>query len=340
MLNSVAGKATVLIADDDALNRELLSEMLITEGYNALCVEDGERALDAIRSHAVDLALLDVMMPGMTGFEVCKTVKAELGTPFLPIVLVTGLTRIDERIQGINCGADDFLSKPVNRQELLARTRSLLRLKAYTDELENAETVLFSLALSIEAKDAYTSGHCERLSEYSVALADRIGMSPEVRNALRRGGVVHDIGKIAVPDQILGKRGPLSANERAIIKLHSAAGERICAPLKSFRLVLPIIRHHHEKLDGSGYPDGLKGDQIPLTARILQVTDVYDALTTNRPYRDALTREGALATMREEVRRGWWDGSLVEELAAIVTARDAPLPEPGVLLRCGEARIS
>jgi putative two-component system response regulator len=319
MPESDTGRGSILIADDDEVIRQLLSEILSGEGYDVICVEDGDRALDAIHSNSIDLVLLDVLMPGKTGFDVCRAIKSQPETRFIPVVLVTGLSRIDERIQGITCGADDFLSKPVNRLELLARTRSLLRLKEFTDELENAETVLFSLALSIEAKDPYTKGHCDRLAEYSVAMADRLGLPQELRVALRRAGIVHDIGKIAVPEQILVKKGPLTADEWTIMRQHPVVGERICSPLKSFRLVLPIIRHHHERLDGSGYPDGLRGDQIPLTVRILQVTDVYDALTTDRSYRAALPQEAAIAIMREEVIRGWWDSSLVDELVAIVT---------------------
>ena len=318
MLNSSAGKATILIADDSESNRELLSEILTEEGYRVILAADGGQALKAIRDEQIDLALLDVVMPVKTGFDACFSIKSRPETRFIPVILVTGLTSVNERIEGITCGADDFLSKPVNKEELLARCRSLLRLKEYTDELENAESVLFSLALSIEAKDPYTKGHCDRLSEFSVALARRLGLPQDHCIALRRAGVVHDIGKIGVAEQILLKPGPLTASEWEIMKQHPVIGERICAPLKSFRLVLPIIRHHHEKLDGSGYPDGLRGEKIPLTARILQVTDIYDALVTARPYRGALSHEVAIATMREESRRGWWDASLIDELEGLL----------------------
>jgi putative two-component system response regulator len=318
MINSASGKATILVADDDEMNRELFSDILTGEGYKVVCAEDGNQALRAMNNRTVDLALLDVLMPGKTGFDVCQSIKSDPETRFIPVVLVTGLTSVDERIRGIRAGADDFLSKPVNSQELLARTRSLLRLKEYTDELENAETVLFSLALSIEAKDPHTRGHCDRLSSYSEAMGHRLGLPHEQSVALRRAGVVHDIGKICVPESVLIKTGPLSSEEWAIMKRHPITGERICSPLKSFRLVLPIIRHHHEKLDGSGYPDGLKGDQIPLTARVLQITDIYDALITDRPYRRALSHEDAIATMRDEAKRGWWDSSLIDELEALI----------------------
>jgi putative two-component system response regulator len=318
MLGANASKATILVADDNEKNRELLSDILTGEGYKVVCAEDGEGALHAIKNRAVDLALLDVVMPRKSGLEVCQTIKFNPETRFIPVVLVTGLTSVDERIRGIRAGADDFLNKPVNSQELLARTRSLLRLKEYTDELENAETVLFSLALSIEAKDPYTKGHCDRLSSYSEALGRRLGLTQEQCIALRRAGVVHDVGKIGVPEHVLLKNGPLNEEEWEIMKQHPITGERICSPLKSFRLVLPIIRHHHEKLDGSGYPDGLKGDKIPMTARVLQITDIYDALITDRPYRAAMTHEEAIRTMREEAGRGWWDSNLIKEFEALV----------------------
>jgi putative two-component system response regulator len=186
--------------------------------------------------------------------------------------------------------------------------------------------VLFSLAMSIEAKDPYTKGHCDRLSAYSVAMAERLGLSREQQIALRRAGVVHDIGKIGVPETILLKKGSLTPEEWALMKEHPVIGERICAPLKSFRLILPIIRHHHEKMDGSGYPDGLKGDRIPLTARILQITDIYDALTTDRPYRAALSQDEAFRTMREEARRGWWDPFLIDHFEALLATPPANWP--------------
>jgi putative two-component system response regulator len=315
---AVNNASTILVADDNETNRELLSDILTGEGYKVICVEDGDQALHEIQIRTVDLALLDVIMPGKTGFDVCQFIKSRPETRLIPVVLVTGLTSVDERIRGIRAGADDFLSKPVNSQELLARTRSLLRLKEFVDELENAETVLFSLALSIEAKDPYTKGHCDRLSAYSEALGQRLGLPHEQCVALRRAGVVHDIGKIGVPEHILLKAGPLNDAEWVVMKEHPVTGERICSPLKSFRLVLPIIRHHHEKLDGSGYPDRLSGDQIPLTARILQITDIYDALVTDRPYRKALSHEEAIDTMRREARRGWWDNNLIDEFGVLL----------------------
>jgi len=323
-------EGVILVADDNEANRELLSALLSAEGYEVVCVGDGRQALERMDGDFIDLALLDVVMPGRTGFQVCQAIKTKPETRLIPVVLFTGLNSDADRIHGILCGADDFLNKPINKQELLARVHSLLRLKHFTDELDNAEAVLFSLALTIEAKDPYTEGHCDRLSKYSVAMGEKLGLSEELRLALRRGGLIHDIGKLAVPEHILLKPGPLTPEERKIMEQHTIVGERICAPLRSFRNVLPIIRHHHEKQDGSGYPDGLKGGQVPQTARILQVTDIYDALTTDRPYRKALPLEKAFAIMREEVKRGWGDGSLVDQLELLVRESTAQLTNVGV----------
>jgi putative two-component system response regulator len=311
-------RGTILVADDNESIREPLAELLREHGYRVIAVADGKQAFAEICSRPVDLALLDVMMPGRTGFSVCRAVKARPETCLVPVVLITGRGGGEDRMQGIEAGADDFLNKPVKKEELLARVRSLVRLKRFTDELENAETVLCSLARSIEAKDPYTEGHCDRLSRYAVSLGEKIGLSEEQCVALRRGGIVHDIGKVTVPEFVLLKPGPLDAAERKIMEQHPLAGERICAPLKSFRNVLPIIRSHHERQDGTGYPDHLKGDAISLTARILQTVDIYDSLTTDRPYRKALSQEKALKIMWEETRRGWWDAKLVDALQGLL----------------------
>ncbi|MGB7751738.1 MAG: HD domain-containing phosphohydrolase [Candidatus Acidiferrales bacterium] len=308
----------ILIVDDESGARAALEFLLRREGFEVRDAPDGPTAIQECATFRPDLILLDIMMPGMDGFEVCRHIKATPETRLTPVVLITGLTTTEDRIMGINAGADDFLSKPIDLNELLARTRSLLRLKQYTDELENAEAVLFSLAHSIEARDPYTHGHCERLAEMSARMGERLGVPEEQIKALRRAGVVHDIGKVAVADSILLKPGPLTADEAKVMQKHPVVGERICAPLKTFRLVLPIIRHHHEKHNGSGYPDGLSGDEIPLTARILQLSDVYDALTTDRPYKVAFTPEVALDLMGEEAERGWWDRELFEAFREMI----------------------
>jgi putative two-component system response regulator len=309
---------TVLVADDQAANRELLEELLTPQGCKVVSVPDGAAALEELTRTQFDLVLLDVMMPHLNGFEVCEKIKNNPDTYLIPVIMITALSDKQDRIEGIKVGADDFLSRPLDRTELLARVRSLLKLKQRTDELERAESVLFSLARSIEGKDPYTHGHCERLSDYSTRLGEHLGLSEDQLIALRRAGIVHDVGKIAVPDAILLKPGSLTADEWKLIREHPVVGERICAPLKSFRFVLPIIRHHHEKFDGSGYPDGLRGEEIPVTARVLQVVDVYDALTTDRPYKKAFSITDALQTMKEEVAKGWWDPHIFDQFERLV----------------------
>ena len=311
---------TILVADDHESSLTGLEELLSAEGFKVVTARDGQNALAEFQRVQPDLVLSDVKMPVRSGIEVCRHIKDNPETRLVPVVLITGLTATEDRVAGINAGADDFLNKPVERLQLIARVRSLLRQKAYTDELERAETVLFALARSIEGKDPYTEGHCERLAEQSTRLGEFLGLESAQIIALRRAGLVHDIGKVAVPDAILLKPTRLTVAERKIMQRHPVVGERICSPLKSFQLVLPIIRHHHEKMNGAGYPDQLKGDQIPLTARILQIVDVYDALTTSRPYKSALTVEEALAVMKKEVRKGWWDPHVFAEFERMIEA--------------------
>jgi len=309
---------TILVADDQLPNRELMEELLTAQGFQVVTVVDGAEALNQLQKEPVDLAILDVMMPHLNGFEVCEKIKSNPNTYLLPVILVTALSSCQDRIDGIQAGADDFLTRPVDSVQLLARVRSLLKLKHRSDELECAEAVLFSLARSIEGKDPYTHGHCERLAEYSALLGEHIWLNKDQVTALRRAGVVHDVGKIAIPDSILLKPAKLTDAEWQLMREHPVIGERICSPLKSFRWVLPIIRQHHERLDGSGYPDGLRGEAISIGARVLQIVDVYDALTTVRPYKPAFSITDALQTMKQEVARGWWDPRIFEEFEKLI----------------------
>jgi putative two-component system response regulator len=259
------------------------------------------------------LILSDVIMPGKSGYELCRELKSNPATRLIPFVLITGLSDREDRLEGIESGADDFLNKPIYAEELFARVKSLVKLKEFTDELETAESVLCTLGLSVESRDPYTEGHCERLATNASELGRYLGLEEDSIVALRRGGYLHDLGKIAVPDEILKKGSNLTPEEWQIMKRHPLTGENICKPLKSLRLVLPIIRNHHEHSDGSGYPDGLQRNQIPLLPRVLQVVDVYDALRTARPYKPALSHAQAAVTMREEARDGLWDEELVME---------------------------
>ena len=311
-------KQSILIVDDHRLNAELLRELLGTRDYQASIVSNAADAEEQIRRDPPDLILLDVVMPGKTGYELCHELKDDPATRLIPIVMITGLNAHEDRVRAIEAGADDFLTKPISPEELFARVKSLLKLKEFTDELETAESVLCTLGLSVEARDPYTEGHCERLAHNATELGRYLGLDDECVIALRRGGYLHDLGKIAVPDEILKKGSNLTAEEWMIMKQHPITGENICRPLKSLRLVLPIIRSHHEHSDGSGYPDGLQKRKIPLLARVLQVVDVYDALRTARPYKLALAHARAVQTMREEARKGLWDAELISEFVAML----------------------
>jgi len=311
----------ILVVDDNADIAVVLQEMLRARGYEVTTVANATQAEEVILREPPDLILSDVMMPGKSGYDLCRGLKENPATRLIPFVLITGLSDREDRLRGIESGADDFLNKPIFAEELFARVNSLLKLKEFTDELENAESVLCTLGLSVESRDPYTEGHCERLAQQASSLGKHLGLGEESIVALRRGGYLHDLGKIAVPDEILKKGSNLTAAEWEIMKQHPVTGENICRPLKSLRLVLPIIRNHHEHSDGSGYPDGLMKEEIPLLARILQVVDVYDALRTARPYKPSQVHEQAAVTMRREAQAGFWDEALVAEFLSMLQAQ-------------------
>ncbi len=295
---------------------QLLDRLLTAQGYDVLTARDGEEALKLVAKAPPDVVLTDIRMPKRDGFGLCRELKSASATRLIPVVLMTGASEADDRIHAIEAGATDLLGKPIDVPELKARVRSLMQLKHFTDELDSAEIVLKTLALMIEARDAYTQGHCERLSKYATTLGERLALPQEDLVALAKGGYFHDIGKIAIPDSILLKRGTLTPEEFEHMKEHTVIGERLCGDLRALRNVRPIVRHHHEHLDGSGYPDKLCGAEVPLLAQIIGIVDVYDAITTDRPYRAALSRDTAFSALREEVTRGWRDDELVEAFIA------------------------
>jgi putative two-component system response regulator len=225
--------------------------------------------------------------------------------------MITSMQGAEHEVLGIDAGADEYLTKPLHPSVLRARVRALLRHKTAIDSLDEAETILFALAQAVEARDSYTAEHCQRLATYSVALGVALGLSRPELVALYRGGFLHDIGKVSIPDSILHGSKRLTDAEWVIMKQHTVRGEEICRPMKSLAPVLPIIRSHHEKWDGSGYPDGLSGENIPLLARILQIVDIFDALITERTYKRAFTVEEATRVLEDEVTRGWRDPELV-----------------------------
>ena len=312
----------VLAVDDDPGALEALSEALRTLRFDVCQTTDGKSALSLAVEQQPDVILLDVMMPGMNGYEVCERLKENPSTRLIPVVFLTGYGSREARIQGLEAGATDFLNKPCDLMELEVRVRNLIAFRRLTLELDSAEQMVFSIARTVEARDPDTSDHCERLARVSVRLGRCMGLDENDLTALRRGGYLHDLGKVGIPDSVLLKPGPLTEDEWIIMKRHVEIGVQICAPLRSLRPVLPLIRHHHERFDGSGYPDGLAGEEVPLLARIFQVVDVYDALTNDRCYRKALSRDKALEIMADETGRGYWDSEIFQRFVELIESEE------------------
>ena len=310
----------VLVTDDDPSVSTLLRHLLQAEGYRVSVAPDGRAALEAVAADPPDLIVLDIDMPRLNGFEVCRELKQQAATRLVPILMITGRSAYEARLQAWEKGADDFLSKPFQRVEVIARCRSLLRVKRLVDALDSAETVVFAFARAVEAKSVYTHGHSDRVKEYALILAERVGIGAHEREVLHRGALLHDLGKMSIPDAVLDKPGPLTAAEFDLVKQHPLQGVRILESLRSVREALPLVRWHHERLDGRGYPDGLMGGSIPLLVRILSVADVYDALASARPYRPALPHAQCLDVLRSDADGGGLDPELVRVFAGAVPA--------------------
>jgi putative two-component system response regulator len=301
----------ILVVDDDCALADMLAEALANRGYRVITAVSAAAALEAVQREAPDLVLTDVHLGGMTGVELCARLKSTPGLGLTPVVLMTAVSDLDARVAGLAAGADDFFGKPFDLIELGTRVAALLRVKALVDQLEHAENVLVTLGLTIEARDTYTAGHCERLGRYAMAVGRALGADETLLAALRLGGALHDLGKVAVPDSILLKPGRLEPDERARMQSHPAVGESMVRGLRTLDTVRPIIRHHHERWDGSGYPDGLAKEAIPIGARIMGVVDVWDALVTVRPYKQALSPAEALAILERETAAGAWDPVII-----------------------------
>jgi len=314
-LEVVELKPVVLVVDDGAANREVIRMYLSTIDCEVRLAGDGIAALEMIDRDPPDLVLLDVRMPGMDGYEVCRRIKSTPRGKLLPVVMITGLSQTKHRVAALEAGADDFMTKPVEAAELIARVRSALRLKELYNTLDSAEHVIFSLATAVEAKDSFTEQHTQRVGESARLLGQRLGLPENTLDTLYRGGMIHDIGKIGVSDAILHKPGPLDPIEIPQMQAHVAIGESIVKPLQSTSGLLPIIRHHHERFDGGGYPDHLRAREIPRAARIVSVCDAYDALVNDRPYRLRRSTAEAIAVLRAGAGTQW-DPETVELLAS------------------------
>lgn len=301
----------VLVVDDVAANRELLDAQLHDLGYDVRQARDGVEAIEAIGQQEPDLVLLDIDMPRLDGIAVCRRIKAHPVRRLVPVVLITAYQDRDTRLLGLAAGADDFLTKPFDAGELRIRTSVLLRDRELNKQLDAAEGIVMALARVIEARDLYTVHHAERVGLYSREIGRAYGLGGEDLDILYKGGVMHDLGKAVVPAEILLKAGPLTEVERAVMERHPAEAIRIIEPLRSMTRFLPIIRCHHEHVDGRGYPDHLAGAEIPLGARIAAIADGWDAMTSDRPYRKSLDPAEAIRRLRSG-SGAQWDAELVE----------------------------
>jgi putative two-component system response regulator len=307
----LSAPATVLVVDDEPEVRGMLEEHLTSLGHRVLGAASAEAALALLERTPPDLVLTDVRMDGMSGIELCARIKRDPRWQLIPVVILTAVADLDARVAGLAAGADDFFAKPFNLVELQTRVAVLLRVKSLVDQLDRAESVITTLGLTIESRDPYTAGHCQRLARYAVALGNALGADRRLQRHLMLAGFLHDLGKVAVPDAVLLKPGPLDAGELAKIRTHPVVGAELVQVLHSLDGVRPIIRHHHERMDGSGYPDGLRDGAIPLGARIMAVVDVYDALRTARPYKGPMAHLQAIDVLRHETDAGAWDPHMV-----------------------------
>jgi putative two-component system response regulator len=288
----------VLIIEDEPTQRGLLGRVLQLEGYEVLGYGDGETGLRAIVEHAPQLVLLDLNLPRIDGYEICRRLRADPLTATLPVMVITAHTAVDDMVAALDAGADDFLAKPVQQAELLARMRSAMRLRRAITSLERATQIVAALANAVEAKDVGLVHHCRWLAHHAARVGANVGLRGEELEAVAYGALLHDVGKIGVPEHLLRKEGPLSVDEWTLMRRHPEIGERICRPLQASRTFAPIIRHHHEFFDGSGYPDGLRGERIPLGARIVSIADAYEAMVHGRPYQPAQPHERAAAELK------------------------------------------
>lgn len=332
----------ILVVDDEITQRKMIGEILAssqTHHYQITEATNGQEALEKLKADSFDAVLLDKRMPVMDGDELCRHIRELPDKQFLPIVMVTGTNSMEELARSFTAGANDFVRKPYSPLELTTRLNAAVRTKRLTDQLDGAESLLFALARMVEAKDETTGDHCTRLAHIGVVFGTELGLSDDELNAMRRGGVLHDIGKLGIPDSILLKQASLSAEEWVVMRQHTTIGAKLCEGLTTMRMVVPIILHHHERWDGSGYPHGLSGQSIPLLARVFQIIDIYDALAAVRPYKAAFTLEQIIEVFRKETDKGWRDKELVDVFLNMLLTRGDELIVPDNRIRSLDEHI-
>lgn len=316
-------RPSVLVVDDLWSNLEILETIFLDAGFEVFSAPDAFSALSIFESHKIDIAVVDVMMPGMDGYELCKKMKSANEKQFFPIILLTALIDWQSKITGLECGADDFISKPFDTAKLVTKVKSLIKLKGLHDELEHSENVILTLAVAMEARDPYIRGHSTRVGEMSISFASFLGFRKKEQEEIKKAGILHDIGKIGVSTDLLCKGGKLTDEELEAVKWHTIIGEEICRPLVSVRGILPAIRSHHERWDGRGFPDGLRGEKIPMNARILSIVDSFDAMVSERPYRNGRSLEMAIEVFRREKQGGQWDPRLLARFVEMIDLMEA-----------------
>jgi putative two-component system response regulator len=309
----------VLVVDDQPACTDVLVQLLASEGFTVDVAANGQAALASTVRNAPDVVVLDVALRDINGFDVCRSLKQNPDARLTPVVLLTGLASREHRVAGMDAGADAFVSKPFDSSALTARVKSLSRLKRFTDELAPEEAIIVGLSLAVEGRDPFTEGHCERLAEFAAGVGEAVGLSETEVSMLRLAGLVHDVGKVGIPPALLLKRGRLTDEEFELVKRHTVIGERVCSGVRSLAAVAPIVRDHHERLDGSGYPGGLRGDELSLLAQIVGIVDAFDAMSTTRPYRPAMSMFQAFEELRTSAVRGSMSRELVEALIFVAS---------------------
>lgn len=318
----------VLVVDDMETNRKLLGYVLKATEFQLVEASHGMQAVEILQDKEIDLVLLDVMMPGIDGFETCRLIREQLQLTLLPVLMLTSLGSSEDVAKGVAAGADGYFTKPFNSVELVTRVKTEIQRKRLTERVVGAETALFSVARMVEARDGYSDDHCDRLAHAGVVFGQTLGLGQDDLDVLHQGGLLHDIGKLGVPDAILSKKGKLDADEWKIMQQHTLIGEALCSPLRTMQRAADLARHHHERWNGSGYPDGLQGEEIPLVVRVFQIVDVFDALSSERPYKPAFSMEKVMEIMAQEAAHGWWDPQLMEKFLHLLRTQAEVLQLP------------